>query len=375
MIRKIAKYVLGSLVLVLMAALSSALLYRKYLQYTVYEARAIHSPNGIVDLQRVHIGGIDQWLEIRGQDVNNPILLFIHGGPGIAFIALSGAFQTPWEKYFTVVQWDQRGAGKTYASTNLDVLRKTMTVAQMEQDALEVVNYLRNRFQRDKVFIVGHSWGSVLGLWLALEHPEMVYAYVGTGQVVSMRKNDEVAYQESLQQARLIHNDQAIRDLEGIAPYPPPNIDMRKENVARTWQGRLLGPPPQTPNFTEIKRILSDVVSAPQYSLLDDFGFIRGMSFSIQVMVPQMADIDLGQLGLDLRTPVFFFEGRHDAFCPSSLIWEYSRAIKAPQKGFVWFESSGHFPFYEEPQKFTDELVRDLLPLAKESSVGIPALH
>jgi pimeloyl-ACP methyl ester carboxylesterase len=375
MVRKILEYVVGSLAILVLAAVSSALLYRKYLQYKVSEARAIHSSNGIVDLRRVHIGGIDQFIEVRGQDVNNPVLLFLHGGPGIAFIPLSGAFQTPWEKYFTVVQWDQRGAGKTYAANDNELLRKTMTVAQMEQDALEVVNYLRNRFRRDKIFVLGHSWGSVLGLWLALEHPEAVYAYVGTGQVVSMRKNDEVAYKEVLQQARLIHNDQAVKDLEGIAPYPPPSIDLKKENVARYWQGQLLGPPPQTPNFTEIKRILSDVVSAPQYSLLDDLGFVRGMSFSIEVMVPQMADLDLGQLGLDLRTPVFFFEGRHDAFCPSSLIWEYSQDIKAPRKGFVWFEGSGHFPFYEEPQKFTDELARNLWSLAGESSSGTPASH
>lgn len=374
MVKRLAKYVLGSLALLLLVALSSALLYRKYLQHRVSEARAVHSPNGIVDLERVRVGGIDQWLEIRGQDVNNPILLFIHGGPGIAFIALGGAFQTPWEKYFTVVQWDQRGAGKTYATNSLDVLRKTMSVAQMEQDSLEIVNYLRNRFHRDKIFVLGHSWGTVLGLWLALEHPEAVYAYVGTGQVVSMRKNDEIAYQNALQQARQSHNSQAVKDLEGIAPYPPPTIDMQKESVARSWEGRLLGPPPQTPNFTDTKRILSDVVFAPQYSLLDDLGFIRGMSFSIQVMVPQMADVDLSQLGSDLRTPVFFFEGRHDAFCPSSLIWEYNQAINAPKKGFVWFEGSGHFPFYEEPQKFTDELTRNLLPLARDSS-ETPSLH
>lgn len=366
MLRKMLKVVGLSLFVLLAVAVSSALLYRKYLQHKVSSARVIHSPNGINRLECVRIGGIDQWLEVRGQDVDNPILLFIHGGPGIAFIPLAGSFQTPWEKYFTVVQWDQRGAGKTYASNDKEVQRGTLTIQQMEEDTLEVVDYLRNQFGRKKIFVVGHSWGSILGLWLAQQHPDRLYAFVGTGQVVNMEKNDEVAYQDALRQARKVHNEQAIKDLEGIAPYPPPTIDMQKESVARYWEGRFSGLPPSVPDFTDVRRILTDVVSAPQYSLTDDLGFIHGQSFSLEVLVPKMGRIDLSQLGLDVRTPVFFFEGRHDPFCPASLIWEYKQAVTAPQKEFVWFENSGHFPFFEEPRKFTDELVRQVLPLAKE---------
>ena len=366
MLRKTLKVVGLSLLVLVAVAVSSALLYRKYLQYKVTTARAIRSPNGINRLEHVRIGGIDQWMEVRGQDVNNPILLFIHGGPGIAFIPLAGSFQTPWEKYFTVVQWDQRGAGKTYASNDKAVQRRTLTVPQMEQDALEVVDYLRDRFGRKKIFVVGHSWGSILGLWLAQQHPERLYAYVGTRQVVNMEKNDEIAYQDALRQARNTHNEQAIKELEGIAPYPPPTIDMQKESIARYWEGQFSGLPPSGPDFTDVRRILRDVVSAPQYSLADDLGFIHGQSFSLEVLVPKMGRIDFGQSGLDLRTPVFFFEGRHDPFCPASLIWQYEETITAPQKGFIWFENSGHFPFFEEPQKFTDELVRQVLPLARE---------
>ncbi len=112
MIRKILKYTVLALVCLIVVALSSALLYRKYLQHNVAEARAIHSANGIDSLEPARIGGIEQWIEVRGQNVNNPILLFIHGGPGIAFIPLAGSFQGGWEQYFTVAQWDQRGAGE-----------------------------------------------------------------------------------------------------------------------------------------------------------------------------------------------------------------------------------------------------------------------
>ena len=121
MIKKILKYAAIAIACLVVAVLSFALLYRKYLQYRVAEDRAIRAPNGIDSLEPVRIGGIDQWIEVRGQNVNNPILLFLHGGPGIAFIPLAGSFQGPWEKYFTVVQWDQRGAGKTYASNSVDL--------------------------------------------------------------------------------------------------------------------------------------------------------------------------------------------------------------------------------------------------------------
>src|SRR5215469_17036749 len=179
MIWKVFKSIIVSVACLVVAALSSALLYRAYLQHKVAVRRAINSPSGINSLEAVRIGGIDQWIEVRGQDVNNPILLWIHGGPGISFIPIARDFQGPWEKYFTVVQWDQRGAGTTYTSNDKYLQRRTMNIAQMEQDTLDVVNYLRNRFKREKIFVLGHSWGSVLGLWLAHEHPDLIYAYVG----------------------------------------------------------------------------------------------------------------------------------------------------------------------------------------------------
>jgi proline iminopeptidase len=366
-IRKILKYVgLASLCLVVVVP-ASALLYREYLRYRVGEERAIRSPDGINSLERVRIDGIDQWIEVRGQNVNNPILLFIHGGPGIAFIALAGSFQGPWETNFTVAQWDQRGAGKTYASNDGTLQRQTMNVAQMEQDTVEVANYLRHRFAREKIFVVGHSWGSVLGLWLAHEHPELIYAFVGTGQLVNAQQNDELGYRDAMQQARSQRDLPAIQELDSIAPFsPPPSMNTREASIARHWEGQLLGPPPGGRNFTDVRRLLLDVVSAPEYTLADDFGFIRGLSFSASTLAPQLAKIDLDQLGSDFRVPIFFFEGRQDPFCRPSLIWDYSKRIGVPQDHFIWFDHAGHFPFYEEPQKFSDELVERVLPLARD---------
>lgn len=364
MFLKIARYASLAIAFLIVLSLCFALAYRKYRRHEVAAALAIHSPDGIDSLEEVQIGGLEQWVEVRGQNVNNPILLVLHGGPGVPFIPLAGAFQRPWERYFTVVEWDQRGAGKTFASNDATLQRQTMNLPQMQQDTLEIVNYLRRRFHRDKIIVMGHSWGSVLGLWLAHEHPELVYGYVGVGQVVNMQSNETVAYQDALEKARGDRNEGAVKALESIAPYPPSQPDLRKGMIAHQWQAALLGPPPGAASFEDVGRILGDVFTAPQYSLRDDLGFVRGQSASLNILVPQIANLDLTKLGLDFHTPIFFFEGRHDPYCPSSLTWDYSRTITAPQKGFVWFENSGHFPFFDEEQKFTDELVRQVLPLA-----------
>jgi len=365
-IKTIFKYAGIAIACLIIVALSSALLYRKYLQHEVSEARAIGSPNGINRLEAVRIGGIDQWIEVRGQNENNPILLFIHGGPGVAFISMGSTFQDPWERYFTVVEWDQRGAGKTYESNDKELQRRTMNLAQMEEDTVEVASYLRTRFKREKIFVVGHSWGSMLGLWLAHEHPEMIYAFVGTGQAVSMQQNEEAGYRIVLEAARNRNNEQAIRELEGVAPYPPAVPDMNRTATVRNWESTLLGPPPSETSFTNMKRILRTVISAPEYSIADDIGFVRGSTFSLQVMMPQMMAFDLTKFGPDFREPLFFFEGRMDPYCPGSVIADYMKTIHAPQKEIVWFENSGHFPFYEERQKFTEELVQRVLPIADD---------
>ncbi len=368
MIRKILKCAGIAIACLLVVVPSSALLYRKYLQHKVAEERAITSLAGINSLESVRIGGIDQWIEVRGQNVNNPILLVIHGGPGVAFIPLARSFQGPWENRFTVVEWDQRGAGKTYASNDKDLQRRTMNVPQMEQDTLDVTNYLRNRFQRKKIFVLGHSWGSLLGLWLAHEHPDLIYAYVGVGQTVNPKQNDEVAYRDALQEAGSTHNQQAVRELESNAPFQ--NVDLRKGQTTENWQAALLGPPSNGVAFMNIRRVLSSLVSAPEYSLADDFSFPRGQLFSLEILIPQARKGDLTQLGSDFGVSIFFFEGRHDPYARPCLIWSYYQTIKAPHKEFIWFDNSGHFPFFEEKQKFADELSQRVLPLATDRQEG-----
>jgi proline iminopeptidase len=356
----LAKIVVGVLVIAIVSGLS----YRSYVQHRIADERAIRSRTGIDSLESIRIGGIDQWIHIRGENTNNPVLLFIHGGPGIGFIALAGTIQRPWEKHFTVVQWDQRGAGKTYARNHRELQRRTMTVSRMQQDALEVVNYLRARFTRDKIIVVGASWGSVLGLWLAHEHPDVIAAYVGVGQFVNAKQNEQMAYDDALAMARTQHRADAISDLESLRPYPSPTVDLRKGSIAQMWQARLLGPPADRPQFIDVRRLLSTLLSAPEYSLADVYAFTRAQIFSLETLIPEVRSLDLTALGTDFRLPVFFFQGRHDPYVRPALVEEYAGAITAPEHDLVWFENAGHFPFFEDQQMFTDELVKHLLPRA-----------
>jgi len=362
--KKIAKYLGITLILILVAGASSLALYRYFAQRKIAESRAIHSPDGIEAVEPVTIGGIQQWIEIRGESVKNPILLFIHGGPGSAFMPMARVFQDPWEKFFTIVQWDQRGAGKTYSANSKEVQQRTMSMERMHTDTLEMVNYLRSRFQRNKVFVLGHSWGSILGLHLAHEHPELLYAYMGVGQAANSRENEVVLYKDTLEEAQRTKNKEAIQQLSSIAPYPSANITFQQIRVVREWSGKLIGPP----GDGESSMGLTAIFLAPEYSLVNDVDWVRGQLFSVDALLPELKTANLADLGYDYHVPVFFLEGRRDPYTPSTVAKELFDKMKAPEKEFVWFEKSGHFPFVEEAGEFTRVLTQKVLPLASDAA-------
>ncbi|MGB7284514.1 MAG: alpha/beta hydrolase [Candidatus Acidiferrum sp.] len=358
--KKAFKYLALSILLLLAVAVSSALLYRFFAQRNISRSRAIFSPDGINTVESISIGGIHQWIEIRGQSVKNPILLFIHGGLGSAFMPLARVFQDPWEKYFTIVQWDQRGAGKTYTSNSAALVRPTMHLDRMNADTLEVVDYLRHRFGRDKIFVLGHSWGSILGLQLAHDHPELLYAYIGVGQATDAYQNEAVLYKETLDEARRTQNKDAIQQLTSIAPYPSPNVNFKQIRIVRQWSAALIGPQHSDESWADT----SAIFVAPEYSLLNDLDWTRGIFFSVGALLPDMSKKNFADLGYDYHVPIFLLEGRHDPYTPAVVAKDFFDKMNDPDKHFVWFENSGHFPFLEEPQKFTDTLVQQILPLA-----------
>ena len=183
---------------------------------------AITSPNGIDEAKYVEVGGIEQWITIRGEDRNNPVLLFLHGGPGDATNPWGYAGFRLWLKHFTVVQWDQRGAGRTLGK-NGSASAQTVTVDRMVQDGVELAALLTKSLGKNKVVLVGHSWGSMLGVLMAKARPELFYAFVGTGQVADPTKNYAVAYDALLKKAEALEDERAMRELRAVGPPPYTN--------------------------------------------------------------------------------------------------------------------------------------------------------
>lgn len=368
-VKRILKFLVLAMVGLVVLVVCSGLLYRQVVRSKIAASLAIHAPDGIETLEQVQIGGIGQWIEVRGESTKNPVLLFIHGGPGSAFMPVAREFQQPWEKYFTVVQWDQRGSGKTYRSNDRDAVRPTMKIARMHADTLEMVNYLRKRFGQDKIFVLGHSWGSILGLRLAHDHPELLYAYIGVGQAVDSYANEAALYRESLAEAQRTNNQKALKELASIAPYPSPNITFQQIRTMRQWSGTLIGPQGTDESWMSEKAILV----APEYSLMDDMGWFRGILFSVDTLLPDLEKVNFADLGYDYHGPIFLLEGKHDPYTPSSVARDFYDKINDLDKHWVWFENSGHFPFSEERQKFLDVLVQQIRPLATAAAASAPS--
>ena len=196
---------------------------RAYLEFSTQRLLAIDTPNGIQEAMYVDVGGIRQWIQIRGEDRDNPVLLWLNGGPEFSTIPATPRFLS-WESDFTVVMWDQRGEGKTFQDSGRTVA-DTMTIERMAQDGIEVAEFLRAHLQKEEIVLLGHSWGSILGVRMIDAHPDLFAAYVGTGQVVNVRRSVEYGYPRVLEIARERGNETAIAQLETVGPPPYEDIE------------------------------------------------------------------------------------------------------------------------------------------------------
>ena len=189
------------------------------------------------ELLEIPVGSTKQWLSISRANHNNPVLLMIHGGPASTEMPTSWWFQGGWEDYFTVVQWDQRGAGKSYNTNDPLLIRPTLNLERMVDDAHEVVEYLRHRYDKEKIFVLGHSWGSIIGISIAQRYPQLLHAYIGTGQLINGRDNERVSYEETLRAATAAGNTRAVSELKSIAPYPEADgsVPLPKIFMERDW--------------------------------------------------------------------------------------------------------------------------------------------
>lgn len=315
---------------------------------------AINLAKGIDEASFISIGGIEQWVTIRGQDRTNPVLLVLHGGPGDVTNPWTFALFAPWEEHFTVVQWDQRGAGRTFSRTGPTVA-PTMTLDRIAEDGLELLDYLCKHLGKDKIIVVGHSFGSIIGLRMVRARPDLFYAYVGTGQIADSTRNYSVAYHALLKKAQAIGNHQAFDELRKIGP--PPYTSGEGYRVQRKWANSFEG----ADQF--LFGTIGLTLVAPGYSVQDINDSADGQMLSGERLVPQTTSLEPKDLGLDFAIPMFFFQGAEDFTTPTTLARQYLASINAPRKKFVRIDG-GHFALFMNPNQFLRKLVRRVRPLA-----------
>ncbi len=293
----------------------------------------------VASLEKVTLGGVSQWILVRGRERSHPILLFLHGGPGMPMMYLAHRFQRPLEDSFLCVQWDQRGAGKSF---HKGIHPSSLTVEQLLSDALELINILRDRYGQDKIFLAGHSWGSYLGMLLVHRHPELFHAYVGISQVVDEAAALDLQDRFIRNRAKETGNDEALRDLDFSGPAA-------HEKWLFQFGAVLYG---QAGYGAFIKA----GVLAPEYGVFDIPKVGKGSSFSSRHMQYNAKEGPHLNNLKSVEVPVYFFTGRYDFVTPFELIEEFSRELEAPINRIVWFERSAHFPFFSDPDHFAQTL-------------------
>ena len=329
---------------------------------TIADARKVVTGRGIEDSRAISINGIQQWINVRGKDTRNPILLLLHGGPGSPETPYDWTFQTPWEDFFTVVEWDQRGAGKTYALNDPDKIAPTMTLPQMLSDTEQVIEYLRRTYRKQKIILVGHSWGSVLGVLIAQKHPDWLYAYVGVGQWVNTQKSEREAYAFSLSEARSNSNAEALKELQALAPYPGETATFTAQKVAaqRKWLSYYGG---LAWGRRDFKWDVEAWDLSPDYTEKELDAVDAGTGYSISHLLPMLMDIDFEKTTI-FRCPVFVFVGEHDYATSHTLAEAWFHNLKAPRKELFRFADASHMVMQEQPGRFLQHLVNDVRPIA-----------
>lgn len=297
----------------------------------------------------VSINGINQYLFHCGTKQDNPVMLFLHGGPGSSEVLFAHAFQEKWEEIFTVIHWDQRGTGKTLTA-NPD---KYPTIDLMLRDLLEVVQYLKNKYNKEKIIILGHSWGSVLGSIFVKKYPKEAAYYIGVGQVVGFLENERVGYKKVRELIMQAKDNKSLKKLESIGDYPGDKIDndfMKKCGKVRSIQGKY-----NLAVKTDLS-LFKTVLKSPVFKLSDASALIKGMKANEKVM-EFLGTFDLRGESAEYKVPIYYILGSNDWQTPYVIAQEYFNTINAPSKGLYLIPDAGHMTMLDQPDLFFEALL------------------
>lgn len=320
-------------------------------------------PNSIATLEAVEINGTTQWLLMRGHDKTKPVLLFLHGGPGLPELSLLSGHEL--EKDFVVVNWEQRGSGKSYGAGKSD---KSFTVDTFVDDAAEVSRWLSRRFNQPKIYLLAHSWGTFLGVLTVKKYPELFRAFFSISQIARQLEAEQISYDWVLQQARQRKANRLVRRLEkqGRPPYPPnawlAYLTWQREVVARYRGGMYRA------NFFPM--FIRSILLCREYTLADKVRYALGAQKSVRLLWPQVVATDLFETAPELHVPYYLFQGVHDYQTPYPIAWRYFDQLQAPRKQLFTFLDSAHSPIFEEPdifrQAFDEAMQQELASAAAD---------
>jgi len=309
----------------------------------------------------VNIGGVKQGMFIKGKNINNPVLLFVHGGPSFPEYFLFDKYPSGLEDYFTICYWEQRGGGLSY---NSDIPIESMTFEKLTSDAIEVTNYLRKRFDKKKIYIMAHSGGTIFAIQAVQQSPELYEAYIGIAQITNQAESEKLAYKYMMDEYNNQGNKKAI---EKLSKYPIIDSDTYilpfHKSLIRDKYMHELGIGTMRNMKNVFKDVFIQVWKCKAYTIKEKiniweskFSFVKKTK-----LLDQLFKTDISKKILILNIPVYFFSGKYDLTVNHDLSKSYLEKLEAPVKGFYTFNESAHSPIFEEPQKVKEIMINDVL--------------
>lgn len=318
-------------------------------------------------VEKVSLGGLNQKIHIKGYDDKNPVLLFLHGGPGMSnrhsVINENGDLFG----VFTIVAWDQRGTCGSYKGAS----ENSLTIDRLTDDAKELVDYLCKKFKKKKIFVIGGSWGSLLGTCLLYKYPEKIAAFVGFGQFVNGHMNELISWNFCMDEAKKAGNEEDVKKLLEIGP-PKNGVYVGGYKGMRTQRDIMMkygGYSKDEGKRSYFDAMIKPILKSGEYTLSDLYGYVKGYKFVLNKMWDEVGAVNFNETHTKFDAPIFIFDGRNDMNTPASLVEEWFSKIEAPRKELHWFENSGHNPMFDEPQGFKALLKEKLLEIAKEEKI------
>jgi pimeloyl-ACP methyl ester carboxylesterase len=327
-------------------------------------------PGSIANLESVELNGSTQWMTIRGHSESLPVLLFLAGGPGGSELVMTRRYLSELEEHFIIVNWDQPGVGKSYNAVSRDQL----TPERYVDDAYALTLYLRERFDEDKIYVFGESWGSILGVWLVQQYPDLYHAFISTGQVVDPVENDTEMREFAIQLYTARGDTEAVARLRrnGPPPYTADEMVGKFQAMNGVIHNYMLA---RAHGEGTGHNLALDSMRAQEYGLLDKVYWALSLLNTFPHVYAQLNDVDLRTEAPALDVPVYFIRGRWDFNTSHRLAEEYFALLDAPHKQLIWFEDSAHTPMWDEPAHFVDVMINTVLADTQPQMATVDADH